>query len=89
MAGLLLGVFYVSMPAADFVTDLLFTALGLVPRERQARVIETAISWNYTTILNILFLLLAAALVWRFLRTGGPRMLRMMNDMPRGVAHRG
>jgi hypothetical protein len=85
MAGLLLGVFYVSMAAAGFVTDLLFTALGLVPRERQARVIETAISWNYTTILNILFLLLAAALVWRFLRTGGPRMLRMMNQMPHGA----
>jgi hypothetical protein len=85
MAGLLLGVFYVSMAAAGFVTDLLFTALGLVPRERQARVIETAISWNYTTILNILFLLLAAALVWRFLRTGGPRMLRMMNEMPHGA----
>jgi hypothetical protein len=32
--------------------------------------------WNYTTILDILFLILAAALVVRFLRTGGPAMLR-------------
>jgi hypothetical protein len=29
-------------------------------------------------VLNILFLALSAVLVWRFLRTGGPKMLRMM-----------
>lgn len=49
--------------------------------------VEAAITWNYTTILNILFLLLAAALVWRFLRTGGPKMLRMMNQAPDGAMH--
>ena len=32
--------------------------------------------------LIILFLLLAALLVWRFLRTGGSAMLRMMNAKP-------
>jgi uncharacterized protein len=31
------------------------------------------------TVLNIVFLMLAAVLVLRFLRTGGPAMLRMMN----------
>jgi ABC-type nickel/cobalt efflux system permease component RcnA len=41
---------------------------------------KEAISWNYTTWLNIGFLLLAALLVWRFLRTGGPEMLRMMSS---------
>ncbi len=35
--------------------------------------------WNYTTVLNILFLLIAAVLVIRFLRTGGPAMLKMMS----------
>jgi ABC-type Zn2+ transport system substrate-binding protein/surface adhesin len=40
------------------------------------------VSWNYTTFLNIAFLLLAAALLIRFARTGGPAMLRMMNDSP-------
>jgi hypothetical protein len=29
--------------------------------------------------LNIAFLVVAALLVWRFLKTGGPEMLRMMN----------
>jgi hypothetical protein len=37
------------------------------------------ISWDYTTWLNISFLILADLLVWRFLKTGGPAMLRMMN----------
>ena len=47
--------------------------------ERKAIVAEASISWNYTSWLNIAFLALAAALVWRFLRTSGPEMLRMMN----------
>jgi hypothetical protein len=41
--------------------------------------VTASISWNYTTFLNILFLCLAAALVWRFVRSGGLPMLRMMN----------
>ena len=48
--------------------------LGLVPTERQAQVVEASISWNYTTWLNIVFLTVAAPLVWRFLKTGGPEM---------------
>ena len=35
-----------------------------------------SITWNYTTVLNIVFLALAAALVARFVRTGDLRMLR-------------
>lgn len=38
------------------------------------------VTWNYTTVLNIAFLLLAAVLLWRFLRTGGAAMLRMMDS---------
>jgi hypothetical protein len=40
------------------------------------------VTWNYTTILNLVFLTLAAVLVFRFLRTGGPAMLRMMSGPP-------
>ncbi|HJY31426.1 MAG TPA: heavy metal-binding domain-containing protein, partial [Actinomycetota bacterium] len=54
-------------------------AFGLVPDERNARVVEASVTWNVTTFLNIAFLALSAVLVARFLRTGGPRMLRMMN----------
>jgi uncharacterized membrane protein YraQ (UPF0718 family) len=43
---------------------------------------EAGISWNYTTWLNIAFLILAAVLVVRFIRTGGIPMLRMMGGLP-------
>jgi uncharacterized membrane protein YraQ (UPF0718 family) len=45
-------------------------------------VMEAGISWNYTTWLNIAFLILAAVLVVRFIRTGGIPMLRMMGGSP-------
>ena len=55
-------------------------ALGLVPdRAQTPRSSRRSVTWNYTTVLNIIFLALAAVLLWRFLRTGGLPMLRMMN----------
>lgn len=74
----LLGTFYVSMVAAGLFIDLAFRALGLVPDERTATVVEASIELNYTTVLNVVFLVLAAVLVWRFLKTGGPEMLKEM-----------
>jgi hypothetical protein len=47
-------------------------------------VVETTFAWNYTTWLNIAFLILSGVLVLRFLKTGGPAMLRMMNQPPMG-----
>ena len=41
--------------------------------------VEAAITWNYTSWLNLAFLLLAGLLVGRFLKTGGAAMLRRMN----------
>ncbi len=78
----LLGTFYATMVLAGYIVEFLFTGLGLVPAERTAKVAEVAIQWNYTTVLNIIFLLLAAALLVRFFRTGGPAMLRMMGGGP-------
>jgi uncharacterized membrane protein YraQ (UPF0718 family) len=82
MAAFLLASFYATMVAAGLVVELLFGALGLVPEERAAKVVEASITWNYTTILNLVFLALAAVLVVRFLRTGGPQMLKMMSGSP-------
>jgi hypothetical protein len=70
------------MVCAGYVVELLFGAAGLIPSERNAMVMEAAISWNYTTWLNIALLLLAAVFVLRFLRTGGISMLRMMGGSP-------
>jgi uncharacterized membrane protein YraQ (UPF0718 family) len=89
MAAFLFISFYVSMAGAAVIVEALFSSLGLIPQERNARVVETSIAWNYTTWLNIVFLALAGWLIWRFLRTGGPAMLQMMNTPARtGQVHR-
>jgi uncharacterized protein len=86
VAAFLFATFYISMAGAALIVELIFGALGLIPAERKARVVEASITWNYTTGLNIAFLLLAALLVWRFLKTGGPAMLRMMKR-PAAMRH--
>jgi hypothetical protein len=70
------------MVTAGFIVEFLFGGLGLIPTERTSKVTETSIQWNYTTVLNIVFLLLAAALVARFFRSGGATMLKMMGGSP-------
>jgi hypothetical protein len=79
MAALLFVTFYAAMAGAALIVELIFGVVGLIPVQRNARVVEASIAWDYTTWLNIAFLILAAWLVWRFLKTGGPAMLRMMN----------
>jgi hypothetical protein len=86
MASFLFGTFYVTMVAAGYVIELVFAPLGLVPSGRHASVGDNGVRWNYTTVLNIVFLLIAATLVWRFLRTGGRAMLSMMGGGPDDMA---
>jgi uncharacterized membrane protein YraQ (UPF0718 family) len=78
----LLGIFYATMVAGGYIVEFLFGGLGLIPAERNAKVAEITIQWNYTTVLNIIFLLLAAALVVRFFRSGAGPMLKMMGGGP-------
>jgi len=82
IAAFLLVTFYAAMAGAALIVELAFGALGLVPQARGARILEASVTWNYTTWLNILFLLLAVLLVRRFVKTGGLDMLRMMNTQP-------
>jgi uncharacterized membrane protein YraQ (UPF0718 family) len=86
MAGFLLASFYAAMVAAGLLVEFLFGAVGLVPTQRAAKVVEASVTWNYTTVLNLVFLALAAVMVVRFLRTGGPAMLKMMGGP---AAHNG
>jgi uncharacterized membrane protein YraQ (UPF0718 family) len=86
MAAFLFATFYAAMAGAALIVEAIFEVLGLIPVERNARVVEASIDWSYTTWLNIVFLVLAACLIWRFLKTGGPEMLRMMNR-PAGAGH--
>ncbi|MGW5051429.1 permease [Actinokineospora sp. NPDC004072] len=80
MALVLLGTFYAAIIGASYLVEVLFGVAGLIPSERTGQVMVEGISWNYTTWLNIAFLVLAAVLVVRFVRTGGIGMLRMMNQ---------
>jgi uncharacterized membrane protein YraQ (UPF0718 family) len=82
MALRLFGLFYVTMVAAGYATELLFQPLGLVPADRSATITEIGVHWNYTTWLNIAFLALATALLLRFVRSGGLPMLKMMGGAP-------
>ncbi len=85
--GYILLTFYVTMVAAGYVVELLFGALGITPQNRNVVAITEGIQWNYTTILNIIFLVLAAVLVIRFISTGGIPMLRMMNKPAHEMSH--
>jgi uncharacterized membrane protein YraQ (UPF0718 family) len=88
MVGFLCATFYFAMAVAALIVDLILGGFALIPSERKARVVEASITWNYTTWLNLLFLVLAGLFVWRFLKTGGPAMLRMMNrPADHGLAH--
>jgi uncharacterized membrane protein YraQ (UPF0718 family) len=82
----ILGTFYVTMALAGYAVEVLFGALGIIPTGRSVGAIAEGPAWNYTTVLNIVFCLVAAVLVVRFLRTGGPDMLRMMN-VPADAMH--
>ncbi len=79
----LLAIFYVSMALAALAVEFIFGALHLIPQQRSVQIVEESIHWNYTSVLNIIFLMLAVVLVIRFLRTGGPDMLRMMSNSGR------
>ncbi|BDB43597.1 MULTISPECIES: permease [Mycobacterium] len=78
----LLATFYAAMVVAGYVVELAFGAAGLIPSQRNAMVMSAGISWNYTTWLNIAFLVVAAVLVVRFFTSGGLPMLKMMGGSP-------
>jgi uncharacterized membrane protein YraQ (UPF0718 family) len=85
--GFLFVTFFAAMAGAALVIELAFDTLGLIPEQRNAKVVEASVTSNYTTILNIVFLALAAFLVWRFVRTEGLPMLKAMNKPAEAHGH--
>jgi uncharacterized membrane protein YraQ (UPF0718 family) len=79
MMWFLLGTFFATMVLAGLAVEFVFQGAGLIPKGRHARVEMASVTWNYTTFLNIVFLIVAGLLLWRFFTTGGVRMLRMMD----------
>jgi uncharacterized membrane protein YraQ (UPF0718 family) len=82
VAALLFAAFYAAMALSSLAVEALFGALHLIPHDRSAHIMQESIRWNYTSVLNILFLLISAILLLRFLKTGGPEMLKMMDEAP-------
>lgn len=71
---------YATMAIAGLVIGAVFGVLHATPTNRAVTVFQDHPRLDYTTVLNLAFLLMALALGIRFLRTGGPDMLRMMNQ---------
>ena len=82
----LLAVSFVAMALAGFLIGGAFQLLGLAPTNHHVTVFETRPSWNYTTFLDIAFLLLMAVMAWRFITTGGMEMLRAHARPPEAEA---
>ena len=82
VAGILFVTFYVAMSLAALAVEGIFAALHLIPTARSVQIMQESVRWNYTSVLNIVFLLVSALLLVRFLKTGGPGMLRMMDQGP-------
>jgi len=76
------AVSYATMALAGLLVGAVFNLIGATPTNRDITVFETTISWNYNTVLDIVLLLLTAALAVRFLRTGGVEMLKEMGVPP-------
>jgi uncharacterized membrane protein YraQ (UPF0718 family)/YHS domain-containing protein len=62
----MLAVFWAVMAAAGLVTELIFKAAGLVPTSRPGQIVPEHLTWNYTTVLNIIFLLVFAVLYYAY-----------------------
>jgi hypothetical protein len=90
VALILAATFYIAMAAAALAVEGIFGALHLIPAHTHLMVMEEAVRWNYTSVLNLIFLAVSALLFGRFLKTGGPAMLREMGGAardPNAAAH--
>jgi uncharacterized protein len=73
VAALLVAVMFGAMVAAALAVDGIFSWAGLIPSHRPSidSIASRGIAWNYTTALNIVFSVVAVALVWLSRRPRG------------------
>jgi uncharacterized protein len=62
----LLAVFWAVMAAAGLITEVIFRAAGIVPSTRPAVIAPAHFQRNYTTYLNVAFLVLFGVLYWLY-----------------------
>ena len=88
----LVGLLYVVMVIAGLATELIFRAFGAVPANRAVDVAPSGFEWNYTTYLNLVFLVVAGAVWWlarNRARFGGGRRVRHRPGVRHAGPHRG
>lgn len=78
MTGFLFATSYAMMVVAALLVEGAFALFGATPAVRHATVATAGISWNYTTVLDIVFGCVTLILFVVFARTGGPKMMRHM-----------
>lgn len=76
----ILMIYYVAMVLTSLIIEFVFQFFDLIPTQRNWQFVEMSLRFNYTTILNISFGLIAIILLYRFFKTGGMHMLKMMED---------
>lgn len=80
MTWYMLVTFYIAMVVAALVVELIFGVASLIPHQRNVSILTETITFNYTTVLNIIFAVVSAVLVIVFYKSGGPEMMKMMDD---------
>src|SRR5205085_7368622 len=72
LAWRLVAIMFASMVVAALLVDGIFSAAGVVPEKRPSvdSIASRGIAWNYTTVLNVIFLAVAAWLVALTVRRG-------------------
>jgi uncharacterized membrane protein YraQ (UPF0718 family)/YHS domain-containing protein len=58
--------FWAVMAVAGLAVEGLFDVSGLIPRTRPRDIVPTSFQWNYTTFLNLAFLVVAGYLYWLY-----------------------
>ncbi len=62
----ILAVFWLIMSLAGFVTGQVFSALRILPDHQVGHLALSRFSWNYTSFLNIIFIVVFAGIYWLY-----------------------
>ena len=86
----LTGLMLATMVLAAPLVDLIFSGAGLIPETRASieSITDRGIQFNYTAVLNIVFTLVGAALLWLTIRRGATDPVCGMRVDRHATAHR-
>jgi len=87
VAGYILLTFYLTIAITGYGVEGIFSFFHAIPTPQTVSFISQGISWNYTSWLNIFFVLVTLLLSYRFVSRGGMSMLSEM-EKPESHKHR-